>query len=463
MRPTQEPKGGAASSRARVGVEVGVIDDLLALHESLRLRLTICEPDEVLIVNGARLIDGLGSEPRDGMSLLAKGGVIERVGPDSSLSVDAEPGATVLDGRGLTLMPGMIDAHFHFTGRPKDPAKRELEANDDIRVLRAARDGLILLNAGFTAVKSMGHGRPAVVDALKQAMGEGFLVGPTIRHCGWAFSQSGGHGINPGWPLGLVEQRLPRSAFADGIDGCRVAVRRNFGEGADFVKLYATQGLNTSPQDRMNIPNYTFEELKVMADEAHRHRTLASAHATGTEGAINAVRAGIDTIEHGPDCLDEDGEELLDLMVEKGTLFVPTLAFASKVQHRPTFTPEMKERAARRYQGKLDFVRAAMAKGVRMAAGTDYSTLPLAGRNAEEIKALHEAGLSTVEAIAAGTSRAAEAMGLGHLLGAVRPGLATDLLLVDGDPSADIDVLCDPERIVRIVKARHTWRAPAPL
>src|SRR5690606_39976069 len=110
MRPTQEPTGGTASGRARVGVEVGVIDDLLALHESLRPRLTICEPGEVLIVHGVRLIDGLGSEPRDGMSLLAKGGVIERVGPDSGLSGDGEPGATVLDGRGLTHMPGMIES-----------------------------------------------------------------------------------------------------------------------------------------------------------------------------------------------------------------------------------------------------------------------------------------------------------------------------------------------------------------
>lgn len=444
-------------------MEVLAIDDLVSLHDALRGRLTVCGADARLVVHGARLIDGMGAEPQDAMSLVARGGVIERVVPDAEVTAADREGATEIDGAGLTLMPGMVDAHFHFTGRPRDPNKRELEANDDVRVLRAARDGLILLRAGFTAAKSMGHGRPAVVTALKQAMGEGFLVGPTIRHCGWAFSQSGGHGINPDWPLDLVEQRLPRSAFADGIDGCRVAVRRNFGEGADFVKLYATQGLNTSPESRMNIPNYTVDEMRVMADEAHRHRTLASAHATGSEGALNAVRAGIDTIEHGPDGLDEHSEELLDLMRERDTLFVPTVAFASKVQHRPTFTPEMKERAARRFAGKLEFVKAAIAKGVRIAAGTDYSTLPLAGRNAEEVCALHEAGLSTMEAISAGTYRAAQAMGLGGVLGALRPGFASDLLLVDGDPSADVTVLCAPERIVHIVKARHTWRAPAPL
>lgn len=443
--------------------EVCAIDDLLSLHSALSRRLTVCEPDTVLVVHGVRLIDGLGNEPLDDMALLARGGIIEKIVPNAKMSATDRVGATELDGRGLSLMPGMVDAHFHVTGRPKDPNKRELEANDEVRVLRAARDALILLHAGFTAVKSMGHGRPSVVVALKQAMGEGFVIGPTIRHCGWAFSQSGGHGINPGWPLDLVEQRLPRSAFADGIDGCRVAVRRNFGEGADFVKLYATQGLNTSPENRMNIPNYTIEEMRVMADEAHRHRTFASAHATGTVGTRNAVLAGIDTIEHGPDGIDEGGEELLDLMKERGTVFVPTLAFASQVQHRPTFTAEMKERAARRYEGKQAFVRAAIAKGITIAAGTDYSTQPLVGRNADEMRALRGAGLSPLAAIAAGTSVAARAMGMADQLGSLQPGLAADLLLVDGDPSADIDVLGQPERIVQVVKSRHTLAAPAPL
>lgn len=440
------------------------MNDLASLYGALNGRFTICEPQATVLVRNGLLIDGLGNPPRAGMSVAIRDGRIVAIVPDGQIQPGDWPDAKVIDAAGRTIMPGIVDAHFHCTGRPKDAARRELEPNEDIRGLRAARDLLILLNNGITAVKSMGHGRPDVVEALKMGMAEGFMVGPTIRHSGWAFSQTGGNGNNSDWPLSLVEQRLPRSAFADGVDGIRVAVRRNFGSGADFIKLYATQGLNTSPPARMNIPNYHLEELKVFVEEAHRQRTLASAHATGTEGCLNAVEAGMHTIEHGPDGVDDDTDRLLDLMMEKGTLFVPTLAFASKVQHRPHFTPQAKAFAAARYAGKTEFVRAAVARGIPIAAGTDYSTAPLAGRNVEELVALHaDAGLSPLEAIKAGTSMAARAMGVADLLGSIQLGLAGDILLVNGSPADDPRVLLETSNIQHILKARHTWEAPPPL
>ncbi len=440
------------------------MDDFASLYAALSGRLFVCEPGASVLVRNGLLIDGLGNPVRPGTSVVVKDGRIAQVTPDEHLRPEEWADATTIDAAGGTIMPGLVDAHFHCTGRPPEVARRELEPNEDIRALRAARDLLILLNNGITAVKSMGHGRPDVVVALKKAMAEGFLVGPTIRHSGWAFSQTGGHGNNPAWPLALVEERLPRSAFADGVDGIRVAVRRNFGEGADFIKLYATQGLNTSPPSRMNIPNYTVEELHVFAEEARRHRTLASAHATGTEGCLNAVLAGIHTIEHGPDGVDENTDQLLDAMLEQGTLFVPTLAFASKVQHRPNFSPEAKKFAAARYDGKRQFVRAAIARGIPVAAGTDYSTRPLAGKNAEELVALHaDAGLTPLEAIKAGTSMSAKAMGVSDLLGSVTVGLAADLIVVAGSPADDPKVLLDQNNIKHVLKSRQTWEAPDPL
>jgi imidazolonepropionase-like amidohydrolase len=445
--------------------EAGVIvDDLASLYAGLMGRFTICEPGATVVVRNGIMVDGLGSPPRPNTTVVIKDGVIAEILSGGDAPSDRWPEAKVVDAAGATIMPGLVDAHFHCTGRPPQAVRQDLEPNDDIRPLRAARDLLILLHNGITAVKSMGHGRPGVVVALQKAMAEGFMVGPTIRQCGWAFSQTGGNGNLSAWPLSLVEQRWPRSAFADGIDGIRVAVRRNFGEGADFIKLYATQGLNTSPPSRMNIPNYTVAELKVFVEEANRQRTLASAHATGTEGCMNAVVAGMHTIEHGPDGVDGDTDRLLDAMLEHKTLFVPTLAFASKVQHRPTFTPEAKKFAAERYEGKKEFVRAAVTRGIPIAAGTDYSTRPLAGRNAEELVALHaDAGLSALEAIKAGTSMAARAMGVADLLGSVSVGLAGDLIIVDGSPATDPKALLDSKNIRHIFKARQTWEAPDPL
>jgi imidazolonepropionase-like amidohydrolase len=433
------------------------VPDVLGLAQSLAPRLHVVEPSDRLLVEGATVIDGTGGEPVTGQAVLVEGGTIVRLAPAGEIGATDRDGAHVVDAAGLTLLPGLIDLHVHFTGHPpRDEHQRYLEANEHVRSIRATRDAMALLNAGFTTVRSLGHGTPETATALKTALAEGVMRGPTVKHSGWALSQSGGHGTVPYWPLDLIEERLPRSAFCDGVDGCRLAVRRNFGAGADCTKVYATQGKINSPDSSMHLPNFTIEELTAICDETHRLRSHVAAHATGAEGARNAVLAGVDSIEHGPCDADAAAEELLKLMAERRTVLVPTmLVFASAAEGR--FTGPIQERARRWYCAKQDIVRQAHAMGVPIAVGTDSSVPPLTGQNARELELLVEAGLTPIEAIASATSVAAGVMRLGRRLGTIAAGFMADMLLVRGDPSTSIGVLEDAGRIERIFKSRQTW------
>lgn len=428
-------------------------EDMLSLGEEVARVLRVVEADDRIVIRDGTLVDGSGGDPVPHTDVLLEGGRVAAVGRGISA-----PDAEVVDAAGRTVMPGLVDAHFHFTGHPPHaPERRYLEPNEDVRALRAARDALRLLRAGYTAAKSMGHGRPTTVDALKRALSEGVIVGPTVRDCGWALSPTGGHGLLDGWPPELAMARRPRSGFCDGVEGCARAVRANVGDGADFIKIFATQGRITSPDEGMHLPNFSIAEIQAICDEAHRLRRMVSAHATGIEGSLNAVRGGVDTLEHGPCEPSGDDEELLGLMAERGTIFVPTLAVFATAAARDTWDEHIRERARRWYEWKRRFVQAARERGIPVAAGTDFSVPPLAGANAQEIRRLVEAGLTPLEAIRAATEVAARAAGLGGKAGRVAPGYWSDVLVVEGDPAEDIRALEDPENIRMIFKSRLGW------
>lgn len=402
--------------------------------------------DGLLVLEGVTVIDGTGAAPREGSTLIIRGDrIVAEVARGGRLDLPREPAPLRLDLRGMFVTPGLIDAHVHLTGyQGRDPYRRHLERYPVINVLRAARDANRVLEAGFTTVRHLGHGDPRHTQGVKDAIKDGLVAGPRMLTSGFAISQTGGHGNVPAFPYHLVEELRPRSAFADGPDACRKLVRRILGDGADLIKIYTTEGIISSPSKMLDIPNFTLEEIEAITDEAHRRGVRVAAHATGLEGARNAVRGGVDTLEHGPNDLDDD---LIGLMRASGTTFTPTLGvfeWASVEGGKEGLAEWAVERAARMLPGRRAFARAAHAAGIPLALGSDSGGAPRGGRNAEEIGSFIRAGLSPVEAIRAATEGGARSLGIADHVGTIAAGKVADLLVLSRDPVADPAAFLDP-------------------
>ena len=355
----------------------------------------------------------------------------------------------------MFLTPGLVDCHVHLYGnRGAHIFHKHVEAAPSVRLIRAAHDAGAVLRAGFTTVRHLGHGDAEQTEALKQAIALGLVAGPRMQTCGWAISQSGGHGLVAGWPIELAEQLEMRSAFADGPDEIRTLVRRNLGAGAECIKIYATEGLISSPDHRMDIPNLTLPEIEAATDEAHRRHAKVAAHATGLAGSLAAVRGRADTLEHGPHDVDD---ELIALAVANGTTLVPTLTvFEWAGGERSELPGWAAERAAGWLDGRRAMVRAAHAAGVPIAVGTDSGAPPRGGNNGEEVVALGRAGLTPTQALRAATLDGARALGLGDEIGSVEVGKWADLVLWRRNPADDLSVLTDKTAIATIVQSSWT-------
>jgi imidazolonepropionase-like amidohydrolase len=407
--------------------------------------------DDLVVITGGQLIDGVGSEPAGPTTVVIEGERITAVGPDDHVDIPTGSGVALIDARGQTIMPGLIDLHLHFTGDAhRDPYRRYLQPREEVRIIRGALDANAVLAAGFTTVRVLGHGTPNQAETLKRASDQRLIAAPRIFHAGWSLSQTGGHGNLAIWPYELVEQLRPRSAFADGVTECRVAVRRNLGAGADWIKIYTTEGVITSPPHKQGLPNFTLQEISAMTEEAHRRGARVAAHATSPRGVLNAVRGGVDTIEHGAP--NPDGGWLQE-MASAGVYLIPTLTVFASAAKAEGYPPEIAGRLQQWHRGSLATVAAAKELGVKIALGTDDGRSPLAGQNAWEMELLVEAGMTPMEAIQAATRTAAEALGLEGHLGTIEPGKVADVLIVDGDPSRDISVLRSPDNITQIIKS----------
>lgn len=428
---------------------------MLRLSPTGRLadRLRRLDGDGLVLLEGATVIDGTGAAPRAGASLLIRG---DRIAAELPAGTADLPSAPVrVDLRGMYVLPGLIDCHVHLTGyEGSDPFRRHIERYPVVRVLRAARDANRVLAAGFTTVRHLGHGDPRHTQGVKDAIRQGLVAGPRLLTSGPAMSQTGGHGNLPAWPYHLVEELRPRSAFVDGPDACRKFVRRTLGDGADCIKLYATEGVISTPDRQSDIPNFTLEEIEAITDEAHRRGARVAAHATGLQGSKDAVRGGVDTLEHGPNAPDE---ELVRMLKANGTTLVPTLTvfeWASMEGAAHGLPAWAADRAGRMLPGRREMARAAHAAGVRLALGSDSGGAPRGGRNADEVAALVRAGIPPVEAIRAATSGGAWAIGIADQVGTIAPGQIADLLVLARDPSTDPAALTDPAAIRFIYQGR---------
>lgn len=405
------------------------------------------------VLKGGVLIDGTGKTPLENAVVVIKGSKIISIGEEGDVEIPSDANIISVDGH--TIIPGLIDAHIHFTGtRTLSMMEWILETDPALRALRTAADAKALLYSGYTTVRCCGS---TIAVALKRAIEEGTAVGPRIMASRQMITRTGGH-EGPSIPIKWIKE-VGVTRLADGIDDCRLAVREQLRGGADFIKI-CTGVWGESRHFPYASPDYSIGEIEVMVEEAHRTGVRIASHALGKEGISIAVEAGVDTIEHGRE-LDE---EVCKLMVKNNAILVPTLAATIlKEKDRATETdPKWQVAYApgnleKMNEDTYNAVKIAHASGVKIATGSDITGAPLfggylMGDNAVEMEYLTRCGLSPMEALMAATKICAEALGLEDQIGTVETGKLADILVIDGNPLEDIKLLQDSNTIRMVIK-----------
>jgi imidazolonepropionase-like amidohydrolase len=389
-------------------------------------------------------------EPGD---LLVEDGRIVAVAPTS-----VPDGAVVVDLGDLTLLPGLMDMEVNLLLGGPDHTSPLNPVQDDpaVRTLRAVANARRTLRSGFTTVRNLGlfvqTGGLLLDVALKKAIDLGWIDGPRVVPAGHAITPTGGH-LDPTMFQALAPHIMPltvEEGIANGVSEVRKAVRYQIKHGAQLIKVCASGGVmsHTGPA---GAQQYSDEELRAIADEAHRAGLKVAAHAHGDDGIRAAIEAGIDCIEHGSLMSDET----LDLMIERGTFLVPTtyLADGMDVSHA---APELQAKAAEVFPRAKRTISKAIERGARIACGTDAPAIPH-GRNAKELIALVDRGMTPVQAIRAATTVAAELIDVDDR-GRLEPGLLADVVAVPGDPTADITLT---EQVRFVMKGGQIYRHDA--
>lgn len=379
-----------------------------------------------------RLLDGLGGAFDFASLEIDEGGRIARL-DTSRAGLAPKPGA--IDLQGQFVLPGLIDCHVHLTADASpDPVAARVNSSEGYLAILAARHAERTLRRGVTTVRDTGA--PHFVDAsVKRAIAAGLVEGPRVLSSGKMLTMTGGHGC-------MVGQEI------DGPVEARKFARLNLKMGADNIKMVASGGIMT-PNVDPSSPSLTVEEMAAGFEEAHKAGKLSACHAHSLEGVKNAVRAGVRTVEHGV-WLDE---EACDMMLRHGCYLCPTLSVVHNlVSHLDAagMQPHVREKVRRVADALAESFRLAVAKGVRLICGTDAG-MPFThhGETAGEVRLMVAAGVSPEEAIINATSLSAEALKLSDRTGAVEVGRFADLIVVDGDPTADVELLSRPSYVFK--------------
>ena len=400
----------------------------------------------IRVLTGATLIDGTGAAPVPDAAVVIEDGRVTEAGPRAALAWPAD--AEVIDARGRTVIPGLIDAHDHLASHGYALATRwGLDEPASTAHLRTARVLADTLAMGYTTVRDAGG-----LDAgFKLAVEQGLIRGPRLVLGLQIISPTGGIGdrVSPSGHgcCGAYDPLLPDSV-ANGPDAVRDVVRRLVRAGADVIKTATTGGASSRPGHGPLDAAFSPVEMEALVTESHALGRRVMCHALGGPGLLTALEADVDSVEHG--CYLDEDPTLLNRMAVQGTFFVPTLTVY--VYHRESPAPHVRERARALHAHHVASVQRALERGVPIAAGTD------AGghghpRNALELKYLVEAGLSPMQALRAGTQWAARCLGLDREIGTLEKGRQADLVVVDGNPLDDVTVLLDPARIELVLKS----------
>lgn len=349
-----------------------------------------------------------------------------------SVSASAAPaGIPMTDLGALTCLPGLIDAHVHLTSDAITPAYRSLGISVPRAALKGARSAAVTLNAGFTTVRNVGAKGFADV-ALRDAIQAGDVPGPRMLVSGPALGISGGHCDSN---LLAPEFRYFSEGVADGPWAARAKVRENIKYGADLIKICASGGV-MSKGDLPGTPQYSLEEMQAIVDEAHKLGRKVAAHAHGAQSIKDAIRAGIDSVEHAS-LIDEEG---IKLAKEHGTWLVFDIYnddYILQEGAKVGMLPESIEKERKIGRLQRENFRKAMLGGAKLAFGTDAGVYPHGG-NWRQFPYMVEFGMKPIDSIRAATTGAAELLGMQDEVGAIAPGRYADIIAVDGDPLHDV-------------------------
>ena len=387
----------------------------------------------MLALTNVRLIDGTGHDPIENMAIIIDGNRIKNVG----LVTGYPDNTNVVDLRGLTVMPGLIDCHLHLGGLTVDkPGKAigKVSLKDmasffcDYFRNYAHRRWLAIEN-GVTTIRSAGDHYPHIIK-LRDKIAAGKLVGPRIFAPGPTITAPGGH------PAGTIykgNRYIIKNATRQiaEVSSAREEVRKLVEGGVDCIKAIYS---DSNPMDITHkVPRLSLDVLEVLADEAHQHNLRLMVHTGSPKETMDAIKAGADSIEHGilpGGDSTEFEDDLVKMMLDKGTFFVPTLAIAWAY----------KEAYPAVFSGLKQTVKTLHSAGVNIAAGTDSGTPGVViGKGLhKELELMVEAGISPMEAITAGTRNAADNLGKANELGTIESGKLADIIAVSGDPLKDI-------------------------
>ena len=399
------------------------------------------------IIHAGTLLAVPGDEPAARQTIIVEGERIVRVESGFTNPADIEGEVWLIDWSDMFVLPGLMDMHVHLLGElGPDSRTRQLTETTSLAALRGAQFAHRTLAAGFTTVRDLG-GKPEAIFALREAIEQGLVPGPRILAAGSALAATGGHGDVDGVKAELLDLWTPQTV-CDGPYDCRRATRYAVKYGADWIKITATGGVlsDTATGTGQQMAD---DELQEIMRTAHGLGVKVAAHAHGTDGINAALRAGVDSIDHGS-FLDRDS---IRLFRSSGAYLVPTLLPSHKVpammETNPFFTEAIKEKARAASAAAFDNVRRAHEGGVKIAFGTDTG-VTRHGENAEEFALMVSIGMSEVEAIRAATVVAAELIDMTADLGTVEAGKMADIIAVSDNPLVDISVL---EQVRAVMKA----------
>lgn len=403
--------------------------------------------DRPIFLKAAHLLDVASARIISPGLVMVEGNRITAAGA----SLTRPPNAVTVDLGRLTLMPGLIDAHVHLFLHPGAEDLQTVEESVPQRVIAATLAARADLMAGFTAERDMGtEGAGSADTAVRNAIDAGEIPGPRLRISGNAIDISGGHEdanrFNP------AQNLFSNATRADGATQLISVIRRQFKEGADFIKIYET-GRDNLVNGRLQTPfQYTEDELKAAVSEAARTGRVVAVHATGEPGTLFAARAGVVSIDHANDL----SEETMRLMKERRIFAVPTFTISEYFRDHAA-TPERGARLREQLEAHIAQFKKQLASGVPMAVGSDVGPFPH-GTQAREMVLMEQFGMSRREILQAGLLNGAALLGWESRIGELKPSYLADIIAVDGNPLDDLAAL---SRVLFVMKNGSIYKTPA--
>jgi len=394
---------------------------------------------DTVVVTADHMVDVIAGRIVDRPQITITDGRISSV---ASQGAPVEPDARRIDLPGMTLLPGLIDMHVHLTSDPRYSGYRHLEFTDNFWTVVGVANAKRTLEAGFTTVRNVGS-RNFDDVALKQGIERGFIPGPRIVPATYAIGATGGHCDQTGYPPSI---RTPLDSIADGPEQLRAMVRKLRKYGAEVIKFCGTGGV-MSKTDTVAGQQYDLTEMKAIVDEAHMLGLKVAVHAHGANGIKDAIRAGVDTIEHA----SLADEEAFALAKQHGTYFSMDIYDDDYILAEGEKNGMFKESLAKERMIGLkqrETFRAAHKAGVKMIFGTDGGVYPN-GDNAKQFVTMVTWGMTPIQAIQSATVTAAEALGRSADVGAIAAGRYGDLIAVAGNPLADVGILQSVEFVMK--------------